>query len=74
MDDKRFQLKNNIRDGTVVSTVLIPVEFGGGPYETALFKANGDTETVDSYVTEAEARAGHERWVAKAREDAKNGN
>lgn len=58
---------------TVVSTVYLAIDhsWGDGPpliFETMVFGGKYDREQ-ERYSTEAEALAGHARWVEKASED-----
>lgn len=58
-----LNLKTTI-EGMMVSTVKLPMEHWGGMwYETCAFLP-GDSDVIDRYKTEAEARAGHAKYVA----------
>lgn len=60
---KDLNLKTTI-DGMLVSTVKLPMEHWGGMwFETCAFLP-GDSDVIDRYQTEAEARAGHAKYVA----------
>jgi len=59
-----FHIVTDFSDGASVSTVLpyYPTH-RPSPYETCVFHPNGDNEVVEHYESEAEARAGHAKWV-----------
>lgn len=60
---KDLNLKTTI-DGMMVSTVKLPMEHWGGMwFETCAFLP-GDSDVIDRYQTEAEARIGHAKYVA----------
>ena len=69
--DKRVA-ETTLPDGKWISTVWLGLDhsFGGGPpliFETMVFPKRGEWGELDSdrYSTEEQARAGHERMVAK---------
>ena len=59
-----LNLKDTL-EGMMVSTVKLPMEHWGGMwYETCAF-LQGDSDVIERYVTEAEARIGHAKYVAQ---------
>jgi hypothetical protein len=68
--DKRRIARTELPNATI-STVWLGIDHGWGEgppliFETMWFKRDGDDE-MERYATKAEALAGHERMVAKAK-------
>lgn len=61
---KQLDIKHVNLAGTMVSTVRLCSLFMSQkyPYETCIFWANGGSDVVESYKTQADAIKGHEKY------------